>query len=198
MLSYSYVAGHSTQPGSKEVKDLYTTGVCSYQETNSNEHVHEQKKTVPGVSGNVFKGILCYACNKMRHYANDCPDQVNQGNKNNKNEKTVGFSFTQYNLSLSQVKGQLKSTWVLLDTQSSCDIFSNQHLLHDITHVQESSLKLHSNGNGFIEQTWWELYVGIARCGITHSLCQISYHSQISGNSSMFTSTQALMISFRA
>ena len=153
MLSYSYVAGHSTQPGSKEVKDLYTTGVCSYQETNSNEHVHEQKKTVPGVSGNVFKGILCYACNKMRHYANDCPDQVNQGNKNNKNEKTVGFSFTQYNLSLSQVKGQLKSTWVLLDTQSSCDIFSNQHLLHDITHVQESSLKLHSNGNGFIEQT---------------------------------------------
>ena len=87
----------------------------------------------------------------MGHYANNCHDQVTQENKINKNENRVGFSFTQYNLSLSQVKGQLKSTWVLLDTQSSCDIFSNQHLFHDITHVQGSSLKLHLNGNGFIE-----------------------------------------------
>ena len=151
MLSYSYVAGNSTQPGSKEVKDLYTTGIYFYQETSCNESTHEVMKTFPGVNGNIFKDILCYACNKTGHYANDRPDQVTQENKNNKNENRVGFSFTQYNLSLSQVKGQLKSTWVLLDTQSSCDIFSNQHLLHDITHVQGSSLKLHSNGNGFIE-----------------------------------------------
>ena len=106
MLSYSYIAGNSTQSGSKEVKDLYTTRVCFYQEMNSNERAHEEKQTVPGVSGNIFKYILCYACNRMRHYANDYPDQVTQENKNNENENRVGFSFTQYNLSLSQVKGQ--------------------------------------------------------------------------------------------
>ena len=104
MLSYSYVAGNSTQPGSKEVKDLYITGVCFYQEKNSNERTHEVKNNVPGVSGNIFKDILCYACNKTGHYANNCPDQVTQENKNNKNENRVGFSFTQYNLSLSRVK----------------------------------------------------------------------------------------------
>ena len=118
---------------------------------NSNERTYEEKETVPGVSGNVFNDFLCYACNRMGHYANDCLDQVTQENKNNENENRVRFSFTQYNLSLSQVKGQLKSTWVLLDTNSSCGIFSNQNLLHDITHVQGSSLKFHSNINGFIE-----------------------------------------------
>ena len=50
---------------------------------------------------------------------------------------TVGFSFCQINVSLAQVNHQdryknLKSTWILLDTQSSCDIFANKRLLHNI------------------------------------------------------------------
>ena len=41
--------------------------------------------------------------------------------------------------------------WVLLDTQSSCDIFNNSDMLKNIHQEPGPGLKLHSNGNGLIE-----------------------------------------------
>lgn len=44
----------------------------------------------------------------------------------------------------------IKSTWILLDTQSNCDIFKNKRLLHDIHEKPGERLILKSNGNGDI------------------------------------------------
>ena len=65
---------------------------------------------------------------------------------------TVGFCF----MSMSRYRtiedsfGSLKSTWILLDTQSNCDIFRNKQLLHDIREKPNHRLVLKSNGNGDI------------------------------------------------
>ena len=45
----------------------------------------------------------------------------------------------------------LNPAWVLLDTQSSCDIFNNSDLLEDIKDKEGRGLRLHSNGNGLLE-----------------------------------------------
>ena len=45
----------------------------------------------------------------------------------------------------------LNPAWVLLDTQSSCDIFNNSELLVDIKVEKGQGLQLHSNGTGLIE-----------------------------------------------
>ena len=71
--------------------------------------------------------------------------------KNANYNESEGFCMTQYEMTLTQLKAQLKPAWVLLDTQSSCNIFNNQDLLENIVHNAKPSLKLYSNGYGFIE-----------------------------------------------
>ena len=62
MLGYSTVMG--TPPSSsKEVKDLYTTGISFYQSPKSNKEEMQNNdmnnKTMLGLSGKTFKNIVC-------------------------------------------------------------------------------------------------------------------------------------------
>ena len=80
MLSYSLLVGNA-QYGNKEIKELYTTGIFFYQSlepTVNSCDKDSNKEVVAGVSGNVFKNILCYSCNRLGHYSNDCPQGNNQ------------------------------------------------------------------------------------------------------------------------
>ena len=67
---------------------------------------------------------------------------------------TIGFCFA--NVDSSRYKNlddkyiSLKSTWILLDTQSNCDIFKNRALLKNIHKKPGERLILKSNGDGDI------------------------------------------------
>ena len=87
----------------------------------------------------------------MGHYSNECPGKNNKTESNNKISDNKGFSFAQCELNFTQMNGQLKPEWVLLDAQLSCDIFNNASPLHDIKLEPGTGLKLYSNGNCYIE-----------------------------------------------
>ena len=166
MLSYSSVVA-SVNPSNKEIKDLYTTGISFYQATTPTDHHNTEppNKIVPGVSGKTSKNIMCYACNMMGHYANDCPDP-GKATKQEEDKDTdkKGFSFMQCALNLTQMDGKLLNPkWVLLNTQSSCDIFNNADLLQDIKVEPGSGLSLHSNGDGLIETNMTGMVQGYGR-----------------------------------
>ena len=69
------------------------------------------------------------------------------------NDDRVAFGFFQLSYSMMQsdrYKG-LKSNWVLLDSQSNCDIFCNHKMLKNIrVHDSGAELKLVSNGGELI------------------------------------------------
>ena len=87
----------------------------------------------------------------MGHYANECPSKKDNSKNNDKTGYKSGFTFAQSALNLTQMNGQLKPQQVLLDTQSSCVIFNNANLLHDVKSESGTGLKPHSNGEGYIE-----------------------------------------------
>ena len=85
MLGYSKVISTATS-GSKKIKDLYTTGISFYQslksDDNESQDNHINDKVTPGLSGKVFKDVVCYSCNKKGHYANDWPNPDKNPNTN--------------------------------------------------------------------------------------------------------------------
>ena len=163
ILSYSPVVV-SVNPGKKEIKDLYTTGISFHQAPADSHGIEPSNKIVPGISGKTSKNILCYACNTLGYYANNCPGSNKDTKNEDKHTDEKGFSFMQYNLNLMQMNGkQLNPKWVLLDTQSSCDIFNNTDLLHDIKTESETCLNFHSNGDGFINSNMTGVVCGYGK-----------------------------------
>ena len=94
----------------------------------------------------------------MGHYANECPNNSSSNppidkssNTEQKRSGQQGFSFTQHEYNFTSTAHTLNSSWVLLDTQSSCDIFKNENLLENVQSCEGAGLKLVSNGNGVLE-----------------------------------------------
>jgi len=125
---------------------------------------------VPGVDGITHKGVQCWNCKATGHYSNKCPkkDRVNllqtapaeqtsnlanQSHDNNPDvdDESIGFGFLQ--VSFSQLKHDwpedgksINQDWVLLDSQSNCDIFRNKRLLTNIRKADGPGLLLRTNG----------------------------------------------------
>ena len=126
---------------------------------------------VPGVDGITHKGVQCWNCKATGHYSNKCPkkDRVNllqtapadqtgviaddfrHDNNPDVDSDSIGFGFLQ--LSFSQLKHDwpeneksINHDWVLLDSQSNCDIFCNKRLLTNIRREEGPGLLLHTNG----------------------------------------------------
>ena len=153
MLSYSPLLATSTS-SEKSTKELYTTGISFHQTNDENNAVDKgqrQLNITSGASGKVFENVKCFACESLGHYANNCPLQLRKFKSDKDQKADKGFSFAQLEYNLSQTEFVLNPKWVLLDTQSSCDIFYNSQLIHDIQEEAGADLKLHSNGNGCIE-----------------------------------------------
>ena len=196
MLIYSLVVGN-TNPGNKEIKDLYTTVISFYQSPTESQEAEPLNKITPGASGNKTKNILYYACNMLGHYANDCPNSINDAKNVSKNSGENGFSFVQHNLNLTQMKGKkLDLKWVLLDTQSSCNIFNNADLLYDIKTEPGTGLNLHSNRDGFIETNMTGVVRGYKKVwSHPNSLANImSYQMSIKSSTSKSTQDQTMRI----
>ena len=87
--------------------------------------------------GRDMSQVICYNCGGTGHYARDCPHQQGQegnGNNNNDDNNNNGES-TEVNavtFSFSQSNAIVPKTWILLDSQSTVDCFSNRALLKNI------------------------------------------------------------------
>jgi len=102
-------------------------------------------------------GIRCYNCQEMGHYANDCtnPHRTRaQGPASGDNEEEAtqmlmsgveGATSESPQFSFSQAHGRnIPATWILLDNQSTVDIFKNKALLSNIREVQ-GTMTVHCN-----------------------------------------------------
>jgi hypothetical protein len=92
--------------------------------------------------------IICFDCGERRHYANNCPNR-NQGEQGGTNLCTCGteeaadgiggFSFSQSGAE------DIPASWMLLDNQSTVDLFCNRKLL---VNLRPSSTRMNVRCNG--------------------------------------------------
>ena len=94
---------------------------------------------IPGTDGPIFD-IMCYNCNRRRHYAPCCPGVSNR----------VGVSNIWCGHIMAQVEcvyGHIQPDWVLLDTCLTDNVINNISLLVNVKNCTENeSLKILANG----------------------------------------------------
>ena len=95
---------------------------------------------VPGTDGRTFGNIDCRTCGGWGHYAQQCPQMGT--NNGGEGAKQVGYSFSQVEHMARKFKIPL--WWILLDSQSTVDVFCNAGLLVNIRTVNHR-MYIHCN-----------------------------------------------------
>ena len=119
---------------------------------------HEEIHGVPPVdaegvsfaqrSGRDLSTVTCYSCQQAGHYAGspDCPNYVGNDHSASKNDSVPpgGDGVNALMFSFYQANGTIPKTWVLLDSQSTVDVFCNPQLLTNIRRNTER-MRIHCN-----------------------------------------------------
>jgi len=151
--NYKYSSQKS--PPNQRNNHYQRQGLAFFQHANDNDTC----EPVAGRAGKLFPNVPCYRCRKQGHYANQCPlsffqhRQQQQSQNQNDDDERIAFGFFQCSYSMMQnnrYRG-LQKNWVLLDSQSNCDIFCNPALLRNIRSADNNAeLCLVSNGGELV------------------------------------------------
>ena len=100
---------------------------CGITLTTQGENSHATNNIIAGTDGWIHENVRCYGCNNYRHYQSHCPQTTNT-RQSAQTHLTMGFSFMQLATKKQQT---VPHTWVLLDNQSTVDVFCSSQLLID-------------------------------------------------------------------
>ena len=125
---------------------------------------HGEQDIALASSGNTKSGrnklahITCHKCGKQGHFADKCEEEQRQehqtgsmlltaGIENGEFNHDVHFQFLQHTKEVSlklDESGKIPKSWILLNNQSTVDVFYNANLLRNIRKV-EKHMDIHCN-----------------------------------------------------
>ena len=97
---------------------------------------------VPGDDGRVYPDITCYRCDRRGHYRDHCPSQPSNvqflldAHADGDFDDLSQFSFMNY--AMVGTPSRIPDSWILLDNQSTVDMFSNADLLTNIRRTPQT------------------------------------------------------------
>ena len=98
-------------------------------------------------NGRDMSTVTCYSCQQKGHYADspECPNS-NAGWSGGTQESGLsgGDGISALMFSFYQANGEIPKTWILLDSESTVDIFCNPQLLKNIRRMPEG-MRVHCN-----------------------------------------------------
>ena len=159
-LGMSFLQNSSIQTeGVNKTNSSKAYEMCDEDPHREGKGKSDPQDLVPGVDGKLYRGVKCFRCNYFGHYPDRCgislfqeglsvqtQPEEQQDTSNSVDDLSLpmdGMCFHQ-----SNVYSTLEPTWVLLDSQSNCDIFNNASLLTNIRTVPGRGLQIKSNGDG--------------------------------------------------
>ena len=162
-LAIQFIKGTnpSHKPYLSHLRNSYLDGLDVYpntvQEAYNILQRREEPHNVPTVEGDGIaftqrngrdmSTVTCYSCQQTGHYANspECPN-YNGGRSGGTQTDGLprGDGVSALMFSFYQANGKIPKTWVLLDSQSTVDIFCNHHLLKNIRRTPEG-MRVHCN-----------------------------------------------------